>query len=549
MLPKEEGAMCNRWKTALVLGLALLVGILTGCVEEETPTPPPPTETPEQATPTPLPISDEELKQIRQECADLSEKGRAQQADIPKGLEYPPYQDLLYVAGQVILTGPSEGIKEIIAALDLPLEWSDSLELDDGTVIALYQIADGRTVEQVVCEVNRVGDRYTVSADPNYHVSPAGGWTGGGSPWTQNGDWAQEQIFGGGIGTATSADFQAQWAFGQNGIGLFDSAGNRLTNYTGDGVRIGIFDTSPFAELGSNGMATISWQTLQGADGPPLTVQHIEPILAPTCPGIDRKTGTDREGQNLSNHGLFVAGLAHAVAPASEIYLVRVLEDDACGSLHTIEKGLSMFIIETIREKGTLRGTVINLSLGVHEPPEPRRLGLPEKVESLARLLKMAESQGAVVVAAAGNDSYADSRNAPHGMEVPAAYPFVLGVAASDAQRERGCFSNQGDVAAPGGDGQSGTEMACEIPDCQTNHDLCLISLVRTDSSAYGFAYWLGTSFATPLVSGQAALLLDGTRVTSSSTANEIIDGIKDTTCSSPDLTLPNGIINLASCP
>ena len=66
------------------------------------------------------------------------------------------------------------------------------------------------------------------------------------------------------------------------------------------------------------------------------------------------------------------------------------------------------------------------------------------------------------------------------------------------------------DVAAPGGDGINSCEVSGKNPDsdeyvCQGEPNFCLISLV--DKPYPGYAYWVGTSFATPLVSGQAALL------------------------------------------
>ena len=66
-----------------------------------------------------------------------------------------------------------------------------------------------------------------------------------------------------------------------------------------------------------------------------------------------------------------------------------------------------------------------------------------------------------MVVAAAGNDSFsadlaatspADAY-APLPAEIPAGDAQVIGVAASTYDKQRGCFSNSGDVAAPGGNG------------------------------------------------------------------------------------------------
>jgi subtilisin family serine protease len=316
---------------------------------------------------------------------------------------------------------------------------------------------------------------------------------------------------------------------------------------------VGVFDTSPFIDaLGVEGECDDCFQYLMGGDADrlptemSLTVWHDELRPVPNCPGYDRRhrineqgQGFNPEGQDISNHGLFVAGLVHAVAPSSEIYLVRVLEDDGCGDLFGIYEGIERFIDTTLQERGTLEGTVINLSFGLHRPPDVCRFGLPPAVRSLQTLLREATKRGAVVVAAAGNDSFDRPFDAPKFMEIPAGFPSVIGVAASNRDFERGCFSNVGDVAAPGGDGVSRNgEPPCAIPDCLENSNACVVSLVRKPSP--GFANWVGTSFATPLVSGQAARLLkDG--VPPNLVFNEIENNVTQT--GNPDLGV--GIVHL----
>jgi hypothetical protein len=466
-----------------------------------------------------------ELKDLRQICAQQSEDGRKKQAEKPDGFVHPPFGDLIYVPNQVILTGSPSTINTVTKTLGLDLEptskkfslsYSPQDRNEREMEVHLYQIPDGQTVEQVACEVNGLRgislEEYDVSANPNYYISPAP-WSGGGSPWTQNGEWAED---GGGWGKAQLTDFRRQWALGPEGIELLDASGDRMTEYMGNDVRVAVFDTSPF-DVPVNVTRTIE---IQEADPPlKLTVRHHVPINAKGCPGRDRRYDRiDREKQDISNHGLFVAGLVHAVAPRSEIHLIRVLENDGCGDLFTIESAIDSFIRETLNEKGTLKGTVINLSLGVHQPPKPKTFGLPEKVASLQHTVQKAIEHGAVVVAAAGNDSYymttADS------MEIPANNPRVIGVAASNNERKRGCFSNEGDIAAPGGDGINepggDKENSCKVPkyvcemNLNPNPSPCLISLVHKPNP--GYAYWVGTSFSTPLVSGLAALMLEKDR-------------------------------------
>ena len=60
-----------------------------------------------------------------------------------------------------------------------------------------------------------------------------------------------------------------------------------------------------------------------------------------------------------------MAGLIRAVAPGSEIRLIRVLNEHGCGDLFTLNKALFRFIADMETEPRTLDGTVINLSLGL----------------------------------------------------------------------------------------------------------------------------------------------------------------------------------------
>jgi subtilisin family serine protease len=131
----------------------------------------------------------------------------------------------------------------------------------------------------------------------------------------------------------------------------------------------------------------------------------------------------------------------------------------------------------------------------------------------------------------------------PH---LPAAYPSVIGVAASNTSRERSCFSNWADVSAPGGEGGLGEvpdlstdELFDTIPsscapvsnECKGNCPNALISM--STSSPTGYAYWTGTSFSTPLVSGLAALIFDA--------------GVSENLCGT-DWVSPNAVFEAIRC-
>lgn len=354
------------------------------------------------------------------------------------------------------------------------------LEGDEPWVLDLRQTSSPGP-SGVITIVQKIRSEFPcVFADPNYVIGDP--WTGVGSPWTGVGSSG----LGAGAAPALQAEFEQQWAF-QN-IGLTNQV-----DVTGEGIRIGVFDTSPYDLEEEPGRAVehIDWVTNPFT----LTVWHREFLATLPAPAE-----TTQITIPLSNHGLFVAGLAHQVAPDSEIHLYRVLDEYLQGDLFTMDAAILNFITETPAASDGLQRAVINLSLGIHPGVDQEGLDLPPEVMALELLLAGARCQGMAVIAAAGNDRAPDDGEAPPS-HIPARYEFVLGVAASNFDRKPSCFSNQGQVAAPGGDGEKGCN-PCSPGNCAK---LSLVSLVL-DPPRY--AYWSGTSFAAPLASGQAALLL-----------------------------------------
>lgn len=537
----------TRGLVSTVLIGVVLAALLAGCV-------------PASPTPAPVPTPTEKATAgIEKECLAKAEKGRAQQGwGDPKTRERSPYAGLMYAEGQVLVLGAGDSIDQLIrnvisksgvSLVPYGKEFPDIPAGDE--VIRQYKIeASGdpppvrASVEFVTCLINAYADqqKVKVSADPNYAVTPAG-WHGGGSPWTQNGVWAQP---GGGLGTSDIKGFLNQWAFDEkSGIALFDGSGKRSTPAQGKGVVIGVFDTSPLTEneVPKSLFASVFGESLTGQESGQgqLHVHDAQPQNMPDCPGRDRTMPRlVRETYDLSSHGLFVASLAHAVAPQSDIYLVRVLEDDACGDLATILRGLDWFQTQMTQQAGQpLDKTVVNLSLGLNRPDAAvaESLGLPSDpvVRTLQAKIQDMINQGVTVVAAAGNDSF-DQPGAGEA-EIPARDEGVIGVAASTAGGVRGCFSNAGKIAAPGGDGVGPDLLPsdkrvdaegmplCDVPGqipaaagqppvpsdpwvCERDGTACVVGLVWRNGKP-AFSYWVGTSFATPMVSGLAALAIE----------------------------------------
>lgn len=168
------------------------------------------------------------------------------------------------------------------------------------------------------------------------------------------------------------------------------------------------------------------------------------------------------------NHGTHVAGIAGAatdngygIAGAAWDCRIMSLRTGAGGAIWYGYEGLFYAVENGAR--------AINLSWGSDSPSLVERIAID-----------YALSKGALIVAAAGNLSGGSAFN-----HFPAGYPGVLAVAATDDRDQRASFSNSGTWVSVSAPGQS------------------ILSLLPSN----GFGILSGTSMATPLVVGAAALL------------------------------------------
>lgn len=451
----------------------------------------------------------------------------SEQVDIqPEATRVPYPPEEFFVEDELIVSGPAGAVENATTALidNGTISEPDRLEVRElpgaaqcpglserpnqgqDLVIDRYTILDEGT--DVATLINTIQNDQVV-AEPNRIIGLP--WEIEGSPWEIEGSpWEIEGSLGGSAVTA-SAEADAspeQWAFGKHGIELPDLPDTPWP--TGNEILVGVFDTLPFyAEADQPREIDIDWVKSGWVSDPPsltLTALSLET-------DADSLAGGGDLGSGMINHGLFVAGLIHAIAPDSTIQLIRVLDKENVGDLFTLTESLHDFLQTSNLER--YEGAVINMSLGIRIPPlEARNLsGLPREINSLRDLIAIARCSNVVVVAAAGNNSARVS--VPELPNLPAAWSSVIGVSASNINKGRACFSNLGDIGAPGGDGRE-TDGPAEI--CRPRNHECLDAecpfavigpISKTLTTSSGFAYWTGSSFAAPMVSGLAAQVLD----------------------------------------
>jgi hypothetical protein len=281
----------------------------------------------------------------------------------------------------------------------------------------------------------------------------------------------------------------------------------------------------------------------------------------------------------LSDHGLFIAGIVHDVAPGARIECVRVLNSLCIGDLQTLTHALER-IHHRMADKGRdLFGkrVVISLSLVLPmaedvEKAKPGQIKLKtddfELIPASLRLvIKALLHTGTVIVAAAGNEG--DGRELPTGMmpsdaiRPPALYPAALGkyfknviavgaATVNDDAASYSCYpgsypdnnaaspddrhprsyglatwggevpnADLGEVVPPKPEDAGSDNPTVTIHDAPrgiySSVEFPPLSAVPADppeqyytaSNENAWAYWIGTSFATPIVSAVLARILE----------------------------------------
>ncbi|MFH1191914.1 MAG: S8 family serine peptidase [bacterium] len=212
------------------------------------------------------------------------------------------------------------------------------------------------------------------------------------------------------------------------------------------------------------------------------------PAFDPVC--LDNNGQVKEECYLSINHGTIIAGVASAlgnnnsgiagVSWNSKIMPLRVLNGNGYGD--------SVGVIKAINYAVANGADIINLSLvGDEYSPD------------LEKIIQLAYDNGLILVAAAGNDKNG-GKNMSKYPQYPICYSgkngenIIIGVAGSDQDDKKAEFSNYGscvDIVAPAVDFYSTS----------------VFNPKYKGFEAYYSGLWSGTSLATPLVSGLAALI------------------------------------------
>jgi serine protease len=233
---------------------------------------------------------------------------------------------------------------------------------------------------------------------------------------------------------------------------------------TGKGVIVGVIDTG------------VAYENKRGILLPDLAQTEFVPgydfIHDDTVPADDHGHGSHCAGTiaQSTNNGRGCAG----VAPGARIMPLKVLSSHGSGTASDIAAA--------IRFAADHGCKVMNLSLGGGG-----------RSQAMARAVKYAFDKGCVVCCAAGNSGRKR-------VEYPAAYEGALAVSSVGPSGKLAFYSSYGDqiwVASPGGDKSNSPE------------DGVLQNTLKDGQKASHYAFWQGTSMATPHVAGVSALLVE----------------------------------------
>jgi thermitase len=257
---------------------------------------------------------------------------------------------------------------------------------------------------------------------------------------------ARHRAFGVSDVTPTSEEYAAQ------ALGLV----NAHPISQGEGTTVAVVDTG----------AQLDHPALVDNFGGVMRYDFVDKDKNPWDLPVGKDADCDGDKDEMVGHGTHVAGIVDIAAPEAKIMPLRVLDTEGYGDVFTIAKAVH-FAAQN-------HADVINLSLGS-----------PSRSKLLQEVIKDATASGVLVAAAAGNSNSIVPEYPAAGNGGEASADGLVAVTSVNIHDQKSDFANYGtwvDIAAPGED-------------------------IRSAFPVSKYAYWSGTSMATPFVSGQAALI------------------------------------------
>lgn len=259
---------------------------------------------------------------------------------------------------------------------------------------------------------------------------------------------------------------------------------------------------------------------------------------------------------DMSDHGLFIAGIIHRIAPKAKIRMIEVLNQYGVGSSRALIWGLQKILDCCNRSTWLIVNSslTIGFSYEVAKAIAEQKKGNPNPsdVEKFIHLLERLRERepfcisspieqayrevitsfnNAISVAAAGNDNPADKDGQPGPSSrtrarFPAAYESVIGVGALTRKAEPARYSNKPDDPESdgfyvfGGDVDKRKDNKKDGKWIAKNAD-GILGLYTYDTypdgtdNTSGWARWAGTSFASAVATGILAQICvqDGTQL------------------------------------
>ena len=338
-----------------------------------------------------------------------------------------------------------------------------------------------------------------------------------------------------------------------------------MQSMTGSGVTVFVLDTlPPVRRIKAAALAASNSNLLLQDLAESITFKHYDLPQFLDMPGpMQVATGKDISGQlegfEMPDHGLFVAGIIHDLAHNANIECIRVLNDDGVGDGQTLVKMFNDILKRMSspgkgKRAGDLYQQPIVINMSLVTTPDDKELSkrLPDVSPTdvratLEMLLEIMTAQGVVIVASAGNDSdprdtgmnmgSGNAMGTRQGPRFPASSENVIAVGALDKFNRPASYSNKPgpkEMAIATYGGELPTAISAVNPNSTPPSADCMTSAKVSDAiigvytalfypalsandcepsypipNSNAWAYWSGTSFATPIISAVAARVLE----------------------------------------